>query len=571
MKRGLAFVLGVSILFFSIFLTGDLNTVEVNASNGYPVHNLDTGLNYTTIQAAINANETLNGHIIFVEEGVYYEHVILNKSLSLMGENRNTTIIDGNGTGTVVKVEANHAALMIFEIVNGNNGVVLENVDNCSVDRLNVVENIEFGIFLNNSTSCAIQYAHITNNSHGILLNSSNANIVTKNTITQHWNGIADLSPCSNNKISENNITNNNSYGIYLTGGENNTIFRNNVADNFGGVFLHELINSSISENDITDNMFHGLAFEESSNLLLESNNMAMNGYNFGVAGGSLSHFVHSIDSSNIVDGKPIYYWINYQNLVVPSDAGYIAIVNSTNITIEGLNLKNNGHGVMLAYTNHSRITDNSIRSNRFGVTLRSCFNNTIKRNTISDNFLGLLASNSFCCVISQNNIANNEYGAELSLFSNSTVSENNITDNQMFGLGLDISCSYNVINGNNIGNNFIGVLIQLSSSNRLYHNHFLNNTQQVKNLHSDDANIWDDGSEGNYWSDYLERYSNATEINDSGIWNLPYVIDENNQDNYPIIPEFPSPIILPLFMIATLLASVFYRRRKLVKSTSPR
>jgi len=68
------------------------------------VHNLDTGLNYTSIQEAIDAPQTLYGHTIFVEEGIYYEHVVLNKSLSLIGENRSTTIIDGNHTGNVIKI-----------------------------------------------------------------------------------------------------------------------------------------------------------------------------------------------------------------------------------------------------------------------------------------------------------------------------------------------------------------------------------------------------------------------------------------------------------------------------------
>jgi hypothetical protein len=57
--------------------------------------------------------------------------------------------------------------------------------------------------------------------------------------------------------------------------------------------------------------------------------------------------------------------------------------------------------------------------------------------------------------------------------------------------------------------------------------------------------NVWDDSKEGNYWSDYVTRYPNATEIDGSGIWDTTYVISENNQDSYPLmspvaIPEFP-------------------------------
>jgi len=75
-------------------------------------------------------------------------------------------------------------------------------------------------------------------------------------------------------------------------------------------------------------------------------------------------------------------------------------------------------------------------------------------------------------------------------------------------------------------------------------------------------GNVWDDGAgKGNYWSDYEDKYPDAEEI--EGIWDTPYVIDENNRDNYPIVPEFPSFLILPLFIIATLLAVIVYRRKR--------
>ena len=93
MDKKLVSVLSLFIL-LSCLMSVRFDLAEIKALNGYPVHNLNTSLNYTTIQDAINAPETLDGHTIFVEEGKYYEHVIVNKSLSLVGENIRTTIID---------------------------------------------------------------------------------------------------------------------------------------------------------------------------------------------------------------------------------------------------------------------------------------------------------------------------------------------------------------------------------------------------------------------------------------------------------------------------------------------
>ena len=78
------------------------NQPKLKASNTLPVHDLNTGLSYGTIQDAIDANETVNGHTIEVDSGIYYGSINVNKSLTLVGENENSTILDGNGTGMPV-------------------------------------------------------------------------------------------------------------------------------------------------------------------------------------------------------------------------------------------------------------------------------------------------------------------------------------------------------------------------------------------------------------------------------------------------------------------------------------
>jgi len=51
-------------------------------------------------------------------------------------------------------------------------------------------------------------------------------------------------------------------------------------------------------------------------------------------------------------------------------------------------------------------------------------------------------------------------------------------------------------------------------------------------------TNVWDGGypSGGNYWSDFQSKYPDAAELEGANIWNTPYVIDDNNQDNYPLV-----------------------------------
>jgi len=70
-----------------------------------PVHSIDTGSGYSSIQEAIDAAETLDGHTLWIDSGVYKQNVFVDKSLSLIGEDRSTTIIDGNNIGTYAIVE----------------------------------------------------------------------------------------------------------------------------------------------------------------------------------------------------------------------------------------------------------------------------------------------------------------------------------------------------------------------------------------------------------------------------------------------------------------------------------
>jgi len=152
-------------------------------------------------------------------------------------------------------------------------------------------------------------------------------------------------------------------------------------------------------------------------------------------------------------------------------------------------------------------------------------------------------------------------YGIVLNSSSNNHINENNITENHGDGIYL-YSSSNNSISRNNITNSDWGIYLHYSYNNIFYHNNFIGNRNYT--LAGASTSVWDNGAEGNYWSNYEERYPNATEIENSGIWDTPYVIDGKNKDNYPlvnVIPEFPSWIILPLFLMATFVGVIVKKR----------
>ena len=257
--------------------------------------------------------------------------------------------------------------------------------------------------------------------------------------------------------------------------------------------------------------------------------------------------------TDNIVGDVPDYtsaIEVERDNIVVDG-AGYtlqgtgrgtgITLSHRYNVTLKNLEVRNFDNGIYLSYSSNSTITSSNASLNDvYGIYLSRSGNNTIASNTVSDNARGIFLYISSSNVLTGNNASSHKLDA---------------------GIMLQLS-NNNTITGNTVSENNWGIHLSSSSNNVIYHNNFINNTFPVAG--SGNVNKWDDGypSGGNYWSDYEERYPNATEIDGTGIWDTPYVIDENNQDNYPVVPEFASFLIPPVFTITTVLTVTICRRK---------
>jgi len=231
---------------------------------------------YPTIQMAIDAASP--GDVVLVTSGTYYEHVTVNKSLTLLGEDRTTTIIDGNGTtGNVVSVTANNVVIDGFTIRNSEGG--------------------------------------------GVYLHQSNGSVITSNTITSNKYDGVRLYKSQNNTISGNTVLNNGHGDCILKGGgvalgdsNNNTISRNTIGSNFFGVLLNTAWNNTIIGNTMTNNQEGGgIGFINSIGNTIHHNNFFEN-----------TPYVVSFDvslSSNTWDnGTEGNYWSDYTGLDDGSD-----------------------------------------------------------------------------------------------------------------------------------------------------------------------------------------------------------------------------------------------------------
>ncbi len=241
---------------------------------------------------------------------------------------------------------------------------------------------------------------------------------------------------------------------------------------------------------------------------------------------------------------------------------GIVVLVTASSVVIREFTVENGNTGIYLDHSNDSTVRENNVISNVDAVFVRFSNNCTIYQNLVGNNtHRGILVTDSLHFTIGNNKVyGNGWYGINANASVNGVIVENEAYENYYDGIGLLNSNNCTVARNNVSDNLFFGIWLDSSDGNLIHHNNIINNGIQARTTLS--TNSWDNGVAGNYWSDYEDRYPNATEIDGSGIWNTPYVIDENNQDDYPLVPEFPSFLILPLFMIATLLAVIVYRRK---------
>ena len=216
--------------------------------------------NYTTIQSAIDvANQ---GDMIFVYNGIYIENVVIYKNnIDLIGEDKNSTIIDGGGNGDVVYISSNQVTFCGFTIQNSGsicyNGGIHINSDYNNVSGNIVSNNAEIGLWINNCEYNFVSDNIIdTNGLDGLWIDSANNNIVTNNFITSNIDNGMIIKSSSHNTISENTISfnDNNGMSIFYPSNNNNIIKNIIRSNNDDGLYINAS-NNNIYHNSFIHNL----------------------------------------------------------------------------------------------------------------------------------------------------------------------------------------------------------------------------------------------------------------------------------------------------------------------------
>ena len=209
---------------------------------------------YATIEDAVT--NAVQGDTVFVKKGTYYETLKIEKSISLMGEDRDTTIIVGilkGGVKVPLTINQNNVTATGFTLRDGYAGIQLHG-DFCKISG-NKITNTDHGIRLtfgshNNITANIVESIKYS----GISLAIATSNFIQKNEFSSSGSGIDVSQSSHNNTISENNVVANIHIGIRLSESDNNTLFGNNITNCGIGAGISVANNNSFYYNNFVDN-----------------------------------------------------------------------------------------------------------------------------------------------------------------------------------------------------------------------------------------------------------------------------------------------------------------------------
>jgi parallel beta-helix repeat protein len=314
------------LIVFSALLVHQTNVVTHASPTIQPVHNINTGLNYTTIQAAIDAPETLDGHTLMCDAGNYTGTVNVYKWLTIIGAINDSKINPPTMCDTLVvntkpggKAGAN-VRISGFKIIShsGFSGVLLNHTSGCIISN-DTFTGTGGGITLRGSNDNVISgnrlYSlpgdgicvtdssqrnkiignNLNRNHYGIVLfNASNYNVISDDSVNSSaWSGIrlnwqgSGYAPVAFNNVTNNVVTRNGGEGIFSDQDAcEGLVSYNFLSNNYIGIRLRQSNSSIVVHNTVISNSYRGISAESSygntvyDNFLNNTNNAWDNGAN---------------------------------------------------------------------------------------------------------------------------------------------------------------------------------------------------------------------------------------------------------------------------------------------------
>jgi len=479
-------------------------TIHVDAENGDDENGDGSpGDPYRTVGKGVE--EAAEGDTISVHPGNYSENLDVDRQVTIRSFTGNPDTVNltaSNVNDHVIDIKADHVTVQDMRI-QGASGYAAS-------------------VYVSGKEQCTISGNNITGSYYGLFVYYGGWNSIRENSIHGTQAAGIQLSQSGNNSFDNNTIRNCGGHGLYLFSSRNNTIYANFVHANNGGIFIdsssHEntLVRNTITDNielglevrDSNENSIHnntiqgnsnyGLHLREGQDHHLRDNEIMDNEFDFGIQGSRVDHYRQDIDPTNTVSGKPIYYWVGKKGGIIPSDAGFVCLVDSSNVTVEELELEGNSHGILLVGSRDCMIRENRVRKVEIsairldhasdanivtgneiidndhsgeGITLDSSSGNQVTDNTINGYYYGIRLESEDGSTISGNTVNESKYGLYFLASSQCDITDNFAGWNSYSGYFLTDSNDNDLTENSAQANSQYGICLSRSGQNTIRNN----------------------------------------------------------------------------------------------------
>ncbi len=264
------------------------------------------------------------------------------------------------------------------------------NVSQCNINT------IERGVSIINSKHIMITNCNITDkysekeymHTYGIRLSHSSFNLIKGNIVNITNGDSIFVGESSNNIFNSNIILKSEGYGLALIFSSNNNVKNCTLTNCAEAIEISHSLNNLILNCTINNNEENGISIEESINITLKENNLKNCGIKIGLAPAAEYKnqnpkywTSHQIDKSNIVNGRPVFYWKNKENRSLPNEANQAILVNCSNIRIENRNFIGKMLPLQIIFSTNIDLINISFKGNSMGGVLQYQTNNVNYKN----------------------------------------------------------------------------------------------------------------------------------------------------------------------------------------------
>jgi len=490
------------------------------------------------------------------------------------GDQTGINIGSSPGTTVIDCIAVDNIPLRVQGVFYGGTGISLYDSPQSRILNSNISRNSRGG-----NQPFVGGYGIVSRNNTGLSISGC---VIDGNFNTGIWNEISKNTTVIGNHIRDNEGNG----GVFMTADAGDPVMDCTIADNTisgsgWGIWL--INNDYLVQNNTVTGCGYGILLDTGRNATLTANAMSGNEMNFGVTGNSNEYYNHQVDTTNTVDGRPIYYLVDQTGAVVDgaSGAGTVYGIACDNLTVRDLTLEKNMYGVFLLASDGAvveNVTANESERGFYilesdGIRIDECSarENTLNgfeiqdsedvRLTASEAALnsghltgtGIYAEKCRGILVQQANVSQNNY-AGIELHGTDTVWVVNVTANANAAAGMILEGDTIYVTGCALRDNPGPGIGMLDSANVKIWNNYFSNAVNVDLSAGFVTNAsWNAEKTagtnivngpflgGNYWATPDGTgWSQVTPDRGDGFCTDPYVLDGNNTDSLPL--HFPVP-----------------------------